>query len=48
MLQPIPEERATAKDLKILIKKCNLANDTIKEEIDPIPYQKNNFLKTKK
>ena len=32
MLQPKQEERATAKELKDLIKKCNIVNDTIKEK----------------
>jgi len=37
MLKPIPEERETAKDLKILKKKWNSNDDKTKVEIDPIP-----------
>jgi hypothetical protein len=56
MLQPKQEERATAKELKDLIKKCNIINDTIKEKkIDPfwidgngVSNRKRKFFKNKK
>ncbi len=48
MLQPIPEERATAKELKILLKKFNLVKDEIIEEIDLHPGHKKSCFKTKK
>ena len=53
MLQPKQEERATAKELKDLIKSCNIIDDTIKKDnIDTLwieePNKKVNLLKTKK
>jgi len=54
MLQPKQEERATAKDLKDLIKNCNITYDRIKEnKNDTFWIQKNNvpkknFFKKKK
>ncbi len=56
MLQPKQEERATVKELKDLVKKCNIIDDTIKEKkIDNfwikennLSKEKENFLKKKK
>jgi hypothetical protein len=50
MLQPKQEERATAKELKELIKKCNIIDDIIKEKkIDTFWIEKKvNFFKTRK
>ena len=43
MLQPKQQERATAKDLKDLIKKCNITYDRILEnKNDTFWIQKNN------
>jgi hypothetical protein len=47
MLQPKQEERATAKELKALIKKCNIFDDTTKEN-KIYTNSENNFFKNKK
>jgi hypothetical protein len=53
MLEKNQAERATAKELKDLIKSCNIIDDTIKiDKIDTLwieePNKKVNLLKTKK
>ena len=50
MLQPKQEERATAKELKDLIKKCNIINDTKEENKNDSFWieEKVNFFKTRK
>jgi hypothetical protein len=56
MLQPKQEEKAVAKELKEFIKKCNIIDDTIKENKidtffivdDKVSNIKVNFYKTKK
>jgi hypothetical protein len=53
MLEKNQAERATAKELKDLIKSCNIIDDTIKKDkIDTLwieePNKKINLLKTKK
>jgi hypothetical protein len=49
MLQTKPQDRATSKELKKLIKKCNIDNDVINEENDePLPVTKKNDSNQKK
>jgi hypothetical protein len=48
MLQPKQEERATAKELKELIKKCNIIDDIIKEKkIDTFWIEENDTFNKK-